>query len=317
MKYEIKSLFTKFALSFFVVFFGYNEQRAWSAPCCARSAAAPFLILTDDEAQIGLGVSAVDAVANVFEKAAFRPSGRTDFTNQYRVDGALLLSDRLQMGLSAAMVGRFVGSTGNPENNLGFGDTRLSLGYEYLPAWNYSAWKPQGFLFSVVTLPTGRSKFELGSGDSKATVTGLGFYSVALGSIFLKRWNVIDGFIIVEAHYSLPRTFATAYDPQVVVPGLGGSAGFGLGWSPGGGNWRVGLRVQPRVDQVPTNNGIPEYLALPRVISSCDTGFDLSYMLGNSQTIMMSYTDQTLLGYAANTNLNRVLALNFQHRWER
>ncbi len=316
MRCGIKSAF-KFFIAVLVVLFELSFQKAWSAPCCARSAAAPFLILSDDEAQFNLGFSAVDSVADVTDKVYFNLPGKSDFTSQVRMDGAILLSDRFQAGASAALVGRSVSSNSKLSSGLGLGDLRLSFGYEVLPSWSYSVWKPQGFLFSVITLPTGRSKYELGNGYSSADVSGLGFYSGAFGAIFLKRWNVVDAFFLAEFHYSVPRVFESGLVSTHVVPGFGASTGLGLGWSPGGGALRVGLRIQPRMDQVPLRQGVPELQNSPSLISNCDTGLDLSYMLGSSETLMLSYTDQTLLGYAVNSNLNRVLALNFQHRWER
>ena len=307
----------RFAFSIIAFIFGLESDRAWGAPCCARSAAAPFLILTDDEAQLGFGVSGVDAVADVTDKVYFRAPNTTDFTSQFRAEGAILLSDRWQMGASLALVGRSVLPNSNPNFTLGLGDTRLSFGYEILPAWSYSVWKPQGFIFAVVTLPTGRSKYEKWDRYSDPDVTGLGFYSAALGGIFIKRWNSIDAFVIGEFHYSFPRTFTNGFVSEAVIPGFGASTGFGAGWSPSGGALRVGLRVQPRMDQLPRSQGVLVSQNPSGWITNCDTGVDLSYMLGNSETIMVSYTDQTLLGHAMNGNLNRVLALNFQHRWER
>jgi hypothetical protein len=314
-------LLLKSLSSVILIFAALHSVDAWSAACCARSAAAPFLILTDDEAQLSFGVSAVDAVAHVDPEGYLSsPAGR-DFTSQFRADGAVLVSDRWQLGISAALVGRSINPSTNPDFNLGMGDTRLSFGYEVLPSWSYSVWRPQGFLFAVVSLPTGKSKYEKSDHLAGADVTGLGFYSAALGGILLKRWKNFDAFVIGEFHYSLPRTFGVGANSLAVTPGFGVSTGLGLGWSPNAGAFRLGFRLQPRVDQLPQERGVlsapsPSGVG-PHLIANCDTGFDLSYMLGSSQTLMVSYTDQTLLGHAVNTNLNRVIAFNFQHRWDR
>ena len=47
------------------------------------------------------------------------------------------------------------------------------------------------------------------------------------------------------------------------------------------------------------------------VLSVCDTGFDVSYLLSTSDSLMASYTDQTLLGNAMNLNLNRDYCFQF------
>jgi outer membrane scaffolding protein for murein synthesis (MipA/OmpV family) len=52
-------------------------------------------------------------------------------------------------------------------------------------------------------------------------------------------------------------------------------------------------------------------------VTNCDVGLDASYLLTPLTTMMLSYTDQTLLGPAANSILNRMLGVSVQYRWER
>jgi hypothetical protein len=290
-----------------------------AAPCCARSAAAPFLILGDDEAQFNFGLSFADTVAaaNSNGSVYFNDPQDTDRASNLRLDGAVLLSDRFQAGASLVLVGRSVTSSAAEHSAWGLGDIRLSMGYEVLPSWTYSVWRPQGFVFSVLTLPVGRSLYEATPQSTPADYTGNGFYSASVGTLFTKRWSTWDAFLIGEMHYGLPRTFNAAAGLLTVRPGWGGSLGVGGGWSPGGGSLRLGLRAQPRMDQARSIEGLGPSPSSTAVISYCDTGFDLSYMLGGQDTFMLSYTDQTVLGSAVNTNLVRSVALNFQHRWER
>ena len=306
--------FSAASLTFFALF----SQESTAAPCCARSSAAPFLILGDDELQYSFGVSSNRVVAETSNerRAYFLPDELVDQARTLRLDGATLLSDRAQVGVSLSAVNRSVRAYSEQHSSFQWGDTRLSLGYEFLTNWSYSSWRPTGYLFSVVTLPTGKSNFNSVL-PNFADVSGNGFYSVSVGGIFLKRWNTVDGFFMTEVHYSFPRTFDGPTGQFQVIPGGGGSLGGGLGWSPGGGAFRLGMRVQPRVDQprlIPSRDrvGVKKSWA-----SSCDTGFDLSYLIGSNKTFMISYTDQTLLGIAQNSNLNRTVGLSFQHRWER
>jgi hypothetical protein len=303
---------------FFVLSSSLIVGKASASACCARSAATPFLIVGDDQAQLNFGISAGGVVARTGEDGVpvFGSPQYSDRTQLFRLDAATLLSDRLQMGISfpwvsrTVNVGSLVGSTG------GIGDIRLSLGYEVLPAWTYSKWKPQGYLFSVLSFPTGISKFEY-QNPTASDVTGNGFYSASMGSLLLRRWVEWDLFFVPEVHYSLPRTFSRQNHAFEVVPGWGGSVGAGAGFSPGGGEFRFGVRVQPRLDQA---NRVPAFDRSASSISwigSCDTGIDFSYLLGSRTTLMLSYTDQTLLDPAINSNLSRTLGFNLQHRWER
>jgi hypothetical protein len=168
----------------------------------------------------------------------------------------------------------------------------------------------------MLTIPIGVSKYE--SQDPFLTdITGNGFYTTALGAIIMKRWKNWDAFILPKAHYYFPRTFFSQGQTTLVYAGLGGSFGIGLGLSPGGSRFRIGLRVQAQKDPsvktitpLSVSNG-------KNAISSCDTGIDLAYLLKETDTLMLSYTDQTLLGWPMNQNLNRSLTLSFQHRFER
>lgn len=303
--------------------FSWTSQSAWSAPCCSRTAAAPFLILGDDEAQLSLGYSysGLAAKADRDGMVSFIPSQRTESVQSVKLDGAFLISDRLQSGVSLPLVRNSLATGDLSGSSMGLGDVRLSIGYEYLTAWTYSSWKPQGYLFSVIALPTGRSSYESQS-NLRTDITGNGFYSLAVGTILFKRWSLWDAFLLPEFHYSLPRTFQTSGATLRAIPGFGGSIGIGIGYSPGGGAFRLGARVQPKLDQGLYSAQLNTPLEAQGqnrggTIANCDTGVDLSYMVTDHNTVMMSYTDQTLLGVAMNTNLNRMLAVSFQHRMPR
>ena len=295
---------------------GYKNAQA--SACCARSSAVPILIVGDDQSQINFGIAQGKVVAETTEEGVpiFGSPDESETNITYRADVATLLSDRFQVGVSVPVVQHMISFSNRSDSGVGLGDVRVSVGYEVIPVWDYSKWKPQGFIFSLVTLPSGRSVYESLS-PTASDVTGNGFYSVSVGSLFLKRWDAWDTFFISEIHYSLPRTFESNSDPLFVKPGFGASAGLGVGFSPKEGPVRLGLRIQPRYDQprqVPSMSlGLPQ----GRFLSVWDTGFDVSYMVSGSDTLMVSYTDQTLLGEAINSNLNRVFAINFQHRWAR
>jgi len=272
--------------------FGMNQ--AQGAACCGKSSAAPFLMVGDDQTQLSLGVALGNVVAQIADDGVpnFGSSQNSETSQTYKLDLATLLSDRMQGGLSVPVTTYSVlrgGSAGGAstgsgisESSTGLGDLRLSLGYEVLPAWSYSSWKPQGFLFSALTLPTGRSYD--GSSRTLATdVTGAGYFSWTVGALLLKKWTVWDAFLVPEIHYALPRTLwerEAAIGGGVAIggdkrgdgrgdrgaatgpargletgtalrlsPGFGGSLGVGFGFSPRSGQLRLGFRLQPRVEQ--------------------------------------------------------------------
>lgn len=305
-----------FKTFWFVSAFIFSCKFGLAAPCCSRTPSAPNLVLGDDEAQFSLGYSLSKVVAEPAEDGApiYVAPDSSEILHNYRLDGAILLSDRFQMGGSFSLVNHRVSREDNSDSGFGMGDLRVSLGYEILPSWTYSEWRPQGYLFAVVAFPTGRSIYESQS-PTAADVTGNGFYSLSFGSLFLKRWSVWDVFLMPEVHYSLPRTFQNDTETQTIIPGFGGSIGAGLGWTPGSGIFRIGARIHPRIDQgrsIPHSN-----VSSTALLSLMEVGADASVFITSTDTIMLSYTDQTLLGPAQNSNLNRIFGISFQHRWER
>lgn len=310
-RFSFKSLFV-------LLLFSLPFWRALGAPCCSRNASIPVIITGDDEAQVSFGTSMAGVVAEVFDEGIplFSSKNTSEIIQAFRLEGAMLLSDRLQAGVGLPLVNYRYSSPVQTSASTGIGDIRVSGGYELLPQWSYSEWKPNGFLFSVVTIPTGRSQYESQTPMS-TDVTGNGFLSVSFGSIFLKRWTLWDVFFVSEVHYSFSREFGKGNDAFWIEPGFGGSMGVGVGFSPGASNLRIGFRVQPRLDQARILSSIDKGSRARGMLANCDTSLDFAYMVGNHDTIMVSYTDQTLLGPAMNLPLSRIVGINFQHRWER
>ncbi len=281
----------------------------------------------DDRAQLNVATSVSGVVAQVGNSGVprFNSQQTSEMTQTLRLEGATLLTDQLQIGLGVPLVrSSFSTSSQRQESSTGLGDVRVSLGYEILPLWNYSVWRPQGYLFSVLTLPTGRSRYDSRLPTS-TDITGNGFFSASLGSLWLKRWTQWDVFLVSELHYGFERSFALSDGESLAVsPGVGGSVGLGVGFSPPAFPLRIGLRLQPRWDQTRQVSSsaflTPPALtptSLRGLVTSTDTALDLAYMLGAEDTVMASYTDQTLLGRAQNTPLNRTLSVTYQHRWSR
>jgi hypothetical protein len=303
--------------AFILVSFPILEQAIWAAPCCARGSATPNLVVGDDEAQISFGFSHASVAAEVGDGGRPRWVSRdySEFNQNLRMDGAILISDRWQLGAGLSFVRHSISAEKEVAATTALGDSRINLGYEVLPYWNYSAWRPQGYLFTSLNIPTGTSMYNY-TNPLGSDITGSGFFSLSVGSLLLKRWSQWDAFLIPEVHYAVPKRFTKDGDSQFVEPGFGGSIGLGGGFSPLESAFRFGFRIQPRFDQ-PRNGSFFQNNSKAGWITSCDVGLDASMILGATDTVIVSYTDQTWIGPARYSNLNQTFAINLQHRWER
>jgi hypothetical protein len=282
------------------------------------------MITGDDRAQLSatLSNSTVIADAPTDGLAVFRPQDDSEVTKVYRIDGAILLSDRWQAGGGLPFLSRSVAAPGERASADRFGDAEVDTAYEFLPEWNYSAWKPRGHVFLAGAIPTGRSIYE-SELPGFVDATGKGFYRLQAGIVLTKRWQLWDASLITELHRSFPRTFAPTSndaDGTRVDPGAGGSFSAGVGYSPKGGDLRLGLRVQPiwNSGRSILSGGTRRDSSAMRTV---DTAIDANYLVAEERagtwTLFASYVDQTLLGPARNATLSRTVALGLQHRWNR
>lgn len=293
---------------------------AQGAACCAGSSAAPALISGDDWVQLSATVSRSQVIGDAPAQGlpVFRSQGNAEITQIYRLDGAWMFADRWQTGASIPLIHH--SNERARASSTGLGDLRFNLGYEILPEWEYSTWKPKGILFLQATFPTGQSVYDTGS-ISATDAVGSGFYTFSLGSLWIKRWSSWDAFALPELHYGLPRTFQAADTERTrVSPGFGASLALGGGWSPGGGAFRLGLRIQPVFNQAKSiqisGDGADAATRTSRQLA-WESGLDATYVWSDQLSLGASYVDQTLLGPAINSTLSRSFALSLQRRWPR
>lgn len=197
------------------------------------------------------------------------------------------------------------------QNFSGLGDISASLGYEYLPDWNYNPIRPKGIGYLQITLPTGKSRAEseLGGLDSR----GNGFWAIGIGTILTKAVGQYDIFGSFELHKSFSKSVSNSQIQGTLEPGFGGNIAFGGGYNFA--SFRFGGSVAWAYED-PINirgntfsNGLPERYATA-ILSA-------SYLSSDEWAGTFSYADQTIFGNPINTSLGKTVALMIQRRWGR
>ena len=291
---------------------------ALAAACCAGNAAAPALISGDESSQLGITAARISVIGDAPGSGipVFRSAHESETTASARLDFATLINDRWQVGAVVPWIQHRVSRLGSDSSASSLGDLKLNVGFEALPEWTYSAWKPRGYVFAQAILPTSRSIYETESSTATDTI-GRGFLGLAVGALLLKHGAEWDAFLIPELHHSFSRSFntsATSYEVLEVSPGWGASIAFGGGWS--WSEFRLGARLQPVYAQgkrvrSPSSDTISTYQL------SWDAGLDVTYLANEDWSFTAAYTDQTLIGPAVNSSLSRSFALGLQRRWQR
>jgi hypothetical protein len=294
---------------------------AHAAACCGAGSAAPTVITGDDRAQLSASLSQSRIIGDAPASGlpVFRADGDNEQIQTLRLEGALLLSDRWQAGASLPFSRRARSTPSSASSASGLGDIGLSAAYELLPEWEYSAWRPRGFVFVQALIPTGGSIYEASFDATEPwglTARGRGFYALGAGTVFLKTWGNWDASAVAEAHRSFARTFAAQTDAELrLVPGWGGSAALAAGYSPARLPLRLGLAISPAYEGSVEALGLVDSTSDPQLVWNASA--QLSWMAGHASALSAIYTDQTLMGPATNVSLSRSLALLYQQRWER
>jgi hypothetical protein len=280
---------------------------AHAAACCGGGFAAPALLVGDDAAQITAAYSYTEIVQDVGTDSFWRPRSVTEASHTLKIEGAQLLSDQWQAGLSVPVVRR---SRGN-SSSAGLGDIAGTVGYEYLPDWDYNPYRPRGLGFFQLTFPTGRSINEANT-TYQLDSRGRGFWALGLGTILTKAWGRWDAFTDFDIHRSFRKEFVNAQAAAILHPGWGGNASLGAGFNLT--NWRFGLALSYAYeDPISASGSVNSVGAFQRYSTA---NVSVTYLTG-PWAVIASYADQTLFGSPINTSLGRGLTITVQKKWAR
>ena len=286
-------------------FFG---SRVLAAACCGGGFAAPALIVGDDKAQLTASYGYSQIEDDVGSDSIWRPRDTNETSETYKFEGARVFLDRWQAGLSVPVVRR----SRSEDASTGLGDVAGTFGYEYLPDWDYSPWKPRGLGYFQLTLPTGRSPDE--SDDNfQLDSRGRGFLALGVGTILTKIIHKWDVYANVDAHRSFDKTYGNSQSQGTLSPGFGGDLGFGGGYN------LVSLRFGASLtwtyeDPIGVSGTINSAGSVQRYSTAT---LAASYLFKNQWSATLTYADQTLFGNPVNTSLGRGAILLFQKRWLR
>jgi hypothetical protein len=205
---------------------GLSATRAQAASCCGGGFASPSLIVGDDKATLSADLSYSNVATEVSSTGFWEDRNSPESLETLRLQGAHIFQDRFQIGASLPIVSRSrAGST-----STGFGDISLNLGFESLPEWDYSAWRPRGVSYLTLTAPTGRAVQE--STDTlQLDARGRGFWAVGLGTTLTKNVGKFDLNGTIELHRSFAREVKTSSLEGEIRPGYGALLSLGAGYN--------------------------------------------------------------------------------------
>lgn len=285
-----------------------GEKAAFAAACCGGGFAAPAMIVGDDKAQVTTSYGYSRVADDVGTDSLWRKRESLEASETLKIDAAHIFADRWQGGISVPVVRRQRAGS----ESTGFGDVAGSLGYEYLPDWDYNPWRPHGYGFLQIVLPTGKSINEA-DGDFQLDSRGRGFWAVGAGTILTKTLGKWDVFTSVDVHRSFDKKYENAQSSGTLKPGYGGTIALGAGY-----NLEVlrfgGALAGTYEDAIDVDGSAASRGAVQR---SATGSLSASYLFQDDYTATIAYSDQTVFGTPFNTTLGRGATVFVQKRWLR
>lgn len=289
---------------------------AWGAACCGGSSSFPSIITGAQRAFVSGSVSYSNVQARALPETGIRFWSQEEQleTRVLKIDGALLMSERWQVGLGLPLQWRQIRyPSGLQEQDSRLQDVQLQTSYELLQERLFSRWKPRGYLTFKLNVPTGRSAEDSLSQSRLADVSGLGAWGLGAQLSLIKefrRWDAL-------ASLSADHFFASSLKG-------GGSAGSfdvytasaGAGWSFLKGAARVGGLLRPYYR---TSKTIRPLGGSRPVRTSYELYWDASatasYRFGDHVSCTLIFTDQTLVGPVENSTLARSVTFQVLRNW--
>jgi len=302
---------------FLLLWISLTPFQVFGASCCGGASQLPTLITGNDntaQLQTSFSDQRIQGDFRGLAQSSSRSTGDNEHLQTISIEGALLLSDRWQIGAGLPLIRRSREFSGFSGESVGFGDPNLSAGYEWLTEWSYSVWKPKAFVYFRTSLPFGRSAL-----DSELPYlldsVGKGFASTALGNIFLKTWGDFDLNLSWEIKRFLPRTTQKSFGEIEWIPGWGTQASLALGYSPVRGPVRFGLALSGNWEEAIRSEGALFAMALP--IRSLHTMASVSYLWDAALSTSLTLTDNSMFSSQSNTPIIKTIGFFAQYRWLR
>lgn len=301
----------KFKKLLFSAAFLFFSGKISAAPCCGSGFTIPSIITSDDKAQLATSYTYSRIKADVFANGDWRHREEKDVTEILKIEAAHIFKDLYQFGVSIPFQKR-TREGAQADSSAGLADISLQLGYEYLPDWDYNPYRPKAIGYLSLILPTGKSIYESADG-SGIDARGRGFWGIGTGTVLTKNWGSWDASYNLEMHHSFSKKVSNETTEGTVKPSYGGSTSIGIGhnWE----NTRLGGLIN-WFYEAPTDvtGSTPSEGTLKRYASG---SLILSYLFTSNESIVLSYSDQTLFGSPLNSSLSESVTIFFQKRWQR
>lgn len=283
-------------------------KTAFAGACCGGGASSSALMTGDDRLQMGLSIGHREVHSQALPSGDWVKRNDHELVREIGLQYALLLSESWQIHSSISAYDRSQESP-NQSDLSRIGDLKIGLGYEAWPELEYTPFTPKGFLTFNITLPTGAAVEDLGPNEQWAS-TGKGTPVLGFGVQLLKQRKKFDFSFGSEIKRTLAKDLKVQDESLRYEGSWGNSTSLSVGYSVR--NLRFGTSLS--LDHEEARLSSSQTFAGSSYQRWTSLGLSIAYTGFENQSFSMSWSDQTLFGAPANSNLSRTLGIAYQVR---
>lgn len=297
-------------IKFVALFIFIFSSNAFSSSCCGGGSSTSLIIVGDKKSEMTLGyVRKKDfGQTDIHGKSHYLKHSSKDNSHILNFQYAYQWSEYTQLATKFSVVSKDIKKSNFDEKSTGLGDLEFQYTFEYLPELSYSAFKPRGFLYAKLIIPTTKNMFN-SKKILKSDVRGFGYYGMSVGQFYVKKINQINLRLATEwIHYFNTSTVSLKQSSfeKFIIP-LGGSFDFlslpiSLGYTQSF-NYQTSKKITGALH---STTGKEHYW---------EANFYLNYSPTDEDLYSLSYSDSSLIGKSINSPLYRSLSLNYTRSW--
>ncbi len=301
----MERIFIKIFIGFFIVL-GFQQTQANS--CCGQSPASFTVLALEQKLSVNTTYSAIESQGRVFNSDEFYIwEQKTRRIQSMQLNVAGTWQSRHQYFLSSSYLQSEYKDNFSSGNASHLSDTVLGYTYEALPEYSYSPLRPLIYLTLMANLPTGKSIYDTSTLNEGTDVTGHHQWGLGAGLTLRKVYFPVTLTLQARSLYLFAKKFS-----QIEVSGFFDSSLSAL------------ANYATRFYDVSINTGFTFNHLSPRTISPGETSLssqNITFIMGlqkplnEAWNVGLNYTDQTLIGPAKNSILNKTISLNFNYNY--
>lgn len=276
--------------------------------CCGQSPASFTVLSLDQIVSVNTAYSYIESQGRMLNSDEFYlwdSKKRRVHSLQLNIAGTI--ADRQQYFISTALLNGSYQDSRENGSAQHLNDTQLGYTYEILPEYSFSYWRPVVYLSLMANLPTGNSIYDESKLSEGADVTGH------------NQWGLGVGLTLRKVYFPLTLTFQTRtlrlfekdfgnlqvsdfYDSSLAL-----LANYATSFSNIALN--LGVTTNHLSARTISPGGTSQSLLNSTIILGLQKVFDDNWSAG------LNYSDQTLVGPAKNSILNRTVTLNMNYNY--